>query len=145
MLTREEYEHKANQAADISTSVSTGITNNPAHNTQKQSADNGSPFPSIPQLMLQNDTLGIRLIAINGAVIGRRQGPYANQLQQHRYISGLHAQLKYTPNSGWQIADKHSSNGTKLNDHQLQPDVEMSLKNGDILSIANIPLQVTIT
>lgn len=43
------------------------------------------------------------------------------------------------------MADKHSSNGTKLNGHPLQPDVEMTLKTGDILTIANIPLQVTIT
>jgi pSer/pThr/pTyr-binding forkhead associated (FHA) protein len=94
--------------------------------------------------MLYNESLAIRIMGINGAIIGRRQGPYANQLQSQGYISGVHAQLKYT-GTGWCIADKHSSNGTKLNDHQLQPDVEMSLKNGDILSIANVALKVSIS
>jgi pSer/pThr/pTyr-binding forkhead associated (FHA) protein len=61
------------------------------------------------------------------------------------YVSGVHAQLKFKPDTGWCVADKHSSNGTKLNNHQLQPDVEMSIKNGDILTIANINLQVTIS
>jgi len=60
------------------------------------------------------------------------------------YISGVHAQLKYSAYSGWCIIDKHSSNGTKLNQHPIQPDVEMSLKNGDIVALANINLQVII-
>ena len=97
-----------------------------------------------PQLLLFNDSLGIRMMGINGAIIGRRQGPYAQQLSSQGYISGLHAQLKYNPQTGWCIADKHSSNGTKLNDHQLQPDVEMSLKNGDILALANVALKISI-
>lgn len=97
-----------------------------------------------PQLMLLNESLGIRIMGINGAIIGRRQGPYAQQLQQQGYVSGTHAQLKYSPATGWSIADKHSSNGTRLNDHQLQPDVEMSLKNGDILTIANVSLKVSV-
>ena len=96
-----------------------------------------------PQLLLFNDSLGIRITGINGAIIGRRQGPYSQMLQGQGYISGAHAQLKYAHATGWSIADKHSSNGTRLNDHQLQPDVEMSLKNGDILSLANVPLKVS--
>ena len=60
------------------------------------------------------------------------------------YVSGVHAQLKYNASVGWCIVDKHSSNGTKLNQRPLQPDVEMSLKTGDIVSLANVNLQVTI-
>ena len=59
-------------------------------------------------------------------------------------MSGAHAQLLYSPDAGWRIVDKHSSNGTKLNDHKLQPDVEMSLKNGDIVVLANVVLKVSI-
>jgi hypothetical protein len=99
----------------------------------------------VPLLTLYNKNLKIHLQGINGAFIGRRQGPYAAQLGQNRYVSGLHAQLKYNVNTGWSVVDKHSSNGTWLNQRQLQPDVEMSLKNGDILTIANINLQVSIT
>jgi pSer/pThr/pTyr-binding forkhead associated (FHA) protein len=97
-----------------------------------------------PQLLLYNDSLGIRVIGINGAVIGRRQGPYVQFFQQQKYMSGVHAQLMFYPDTGWHIVDKHSSNGTKLNDHKLQPDVEMSLKNGDIVTLANVVLKVSI-
>ena len=113
-----------------------------ADNDQPPMVNGQSSRP--PQLLLFNESLGIRLMGINGAIIGRRQGPYAQQLSQQGYISGLHAQLKYNPQTGWCIADKHSSNGTKLNDHKLQPDVEMSLKNGDILSPANVALKISI-
>ena len=60
------------------------------------------------------------------------------------YVSGVHAQLKYLPKVGWCVVDKHSSNGTKLNQRQVQPDVDMTLKNGDILTLANVNLQVNI-
>ncbi len=95
-------------------------------------------------LQLYNNSLGIRIQGINGAVIGRKQGPYSQYFQNNMYVSGVHAQLKYKAGTGWSITDKHSSNGTKLNDHVLQPEVEMSIKNGDIVTIANISLQVTI-
>ena len=36
---------------------------------------------SIPQLKLVNRQLNIDLVAVNGAVIGRRQGPYRNMYQ----------------------------------------------------------------
>ena len=99
---------------------------------------------SMPVLTLANDSLNIRLVAMNGAIIGRRKGPYTRFFENQAYVSGVHAQLKYNPGSGWCIADKHSSNGTKLNQHVLQPDVEMTLNNGDILTLANISLQVII-
>lgn len=99
---------------------------------------------AMPELTLFNGALNIRIQAINGAVIGRRQGPYAQFFQQNRYVSGVHAQLRYNSETGWAIIDKHSSNGTKLNERQLQPDIEMQLHNGDIVTIANINLQVII-
>ena len=40
--------------------------------------------------------------------------------------------------------DKHSSNGTMLNRRKLVPDVAMSLNNGDLVTIANVNLQVII-
>jgi len=96
----------------------------------------------VPVLTLANDSLNIRIVGINGAVIGRRKGPYTQFFEQHAYVSGVHAQLKYKGGTGWLIVDKHSSNGTKVNQRTLQPDVEMALNNGDILTIANINLQV---
>ena len=98
----------------------------------------------IPVLTLANDSLNIRIVAMNGAIIGRRKGPYIQFFEQHSYVSGVHAQLKYKSGSGWCVIDKHSSNGTRVNQRQIQPDVEMTLNNGDVLTIANINLQVII-
>jgi pSer/pThr/pTyr-binding forkhead associated (FHA) protein len=61
------------------------------------------------------------------------------------FVSGVHAQLKYNAGTGWCIIDKHSSNGTKLNDRAIQPDTDMTLKNGDIVTIANVNLQVIVS
>ena len=99
----------------------------------------------IPTLTLYNPTLDIRMVGVNGAVIGRKQGPYSSLFVDNMYISGLHAQLIYKPDTGWCIIDKHSSNGTKLNQRDLLPDVPMSLKSGDIVTLANINLQVSIS
>ena len=98
----------------------------------------------IPVLTLANDSLNIRIVGTNGAIIGRRTGPYSHFFEKFPYVSGTHAQLKYSVNTGWCIVDKHSSNGTKLNQRSLQPDVDMSLNNGDVLTIANINLQVIV-
>ncbi len=95
-------------------------------------------------MTLINLKLNIRLVAINGAVIGRRQGPYHDILRQFAYVSGVHAQLNYQYASGWNITDKHSSNGTRLNNVKLTPDVPTKIKNGDIITIANVNLQVNI-
>lgn len=109
----------------------------------------GAPFlgggGAMPQLQLFNDSLGIRIVGINGAIIGRKQGPYVHFFRSQSYVSGIHAQLLFRAETGWCIADRGSSNGTKLNDHRLQPDVEMSIKNGDIVTIANVVLKVIIS
>jgi pSer/pThr/pTyr-binding forkhead associated (FHA) protein len=104
----------------------------------------GSSDGGMPVLTLANDNLNIRIVAMNGAIIGRRKGPYTQFFEKQAYVSGVHAQLKYNPGTGWCVVDKHSSNGTKLNQRQIQPDVDMTLNNGDILTIANVNLQVII-
>lgn len=98
----------------------------------------------MPSLTLYNPSLDIRMVGVNGAVIGRRQGPYQQLFEGNMFISGVHAQLIYKPDTGWCIIDKHSSNGTKLNQRDLLPDVPMSLKQGDIVTLANINLQVSV-
>ena len=121
------------------------MTQNP---TVSRRPAEGSQMPvqkGVPTLTLYNPSLDIRMVGINGAVIGRRQGPYQQLFDGNMYISGVHAQLIYKPDSGWCIIDKHSSNGTRLNQRDLQPDVPMSMKTGDIVSLANINLQVSIT
>lgn len=144
MITPEEYQRKADRtgyASLMSSSFSQSIvTSGPVSlSIGKKPAVQG-----IPVLTLYNTSLNIHIQGVNGAVIGRRQGPYTQAFVQHRYVSGVHAQLKYNAGKGWCVIDKHSSNGTKVNQHPLQPDVEMSLRNGDILTIANINLQVNV-
>ncbi len=110
-------------------------------------APEGSQMPvqnGIPTLTLYNPTLDIRMVGVNGAIIGRRQGPYTQLFVDNMYVSGVHAQLIYKPDNGWCIIDKHSSNGTKLNQRDLMPDVPMTIKSGDIVTLANINLQVSI-
>lgn len=98
----------------------------------------------VPRLSLVSHQLNISIQGINGAIIGRRQGPYRQLFEKDMYVSGVHAQLFYSQENGWCIMDKHSSNGTFLNRKRLQADIGIPLKNNDILSIANINLQVLI-
>lgn len=98
----------------------------------------------IPSLNLTNAALGIKITGVNGAIIGRRQGPYCQIFEQNRYVSGIHAQLLYDVEKGWCIVDKNSSNGTRLNNNQLQPNSVIKLADGDMLSLANINLLVGI-
>ena len=138
----------------LSTSVSIRQATQPGFVTSRRNAvtstqggvgmGGAQPGGAMPRLMLFHDSLGLRIMRINGGVIGRKQGPYVQFFRQQGYVSGVHAQLIFHPDTGWNIVDKGSSNGTKLNDHRLQPEVEMSIKNGDIISIANIVLQVII-
>ena len=147
MVSLEEYQRKvgSNTAYSVSFS-SSAVSVGDSVRTLPSGRDKAAPIPhGIPALTLYNTNLNIRIQGVNGAVIGRRQGPYTKFFEQNMYISGVHAQLKYNAVSGWCIVDKHSSNGPTLNQHPLQPDVEMSLKNGDIVGLANINLQVSIT
>ena len=150
MLSAEVFHNRG--ANSMSVSMSMGMSQGFITTSQRylnttggrQSNPGMAQRTGIPQLLLYNDSIGIRVIGINGAIIGRRQGPYVQFFQQQKYMSGVHAQLMFYPETGWHIVDKHSSNGTKLNDHKLQPDVEMSLKNGDIITLANVILKVSI-
>ncbi len=150
MLNPDELEQRQ-RSLNASTSISMGYSSQgfmPASggesSTSRFAGQSGGP-QGIPQLLLHNSSLNIRMVGVNGAIIGRRQGPYADYFLQNMFVSGVHAQLKYNNNTGWCVTDKHSSNGTRLNGHQLQPDVDMSLKNGDTLTIANVNLQVNIS
>ena len=145
MVSADELQKKQEQRQQASV-VDTGPSVLPQSVVSRRPAE-GAQMPSqsgIPTLTLYNPTLDIRMVGINGAVIGRRQGPYAQLFEGNMYISGVHAQLIYRPDCGWCIIDKHSSNGTKLNQRDLQPDVPMTMKAGDIVTLANINLQVSI-
>lgn len=98
----------------------------------------------MPSLVLGNVALGINIVGVDDAMIGRREGPYVALFQNNRYVSGRHAQLHFDKLQGWTIIDRKSSNGTFINGNKLLPDTPGQLHNGDILAIANISLKVKI-
>jgi len=146
MISADESQKQREQSVRASVSVAAS-PDMPIMQTSRREVE-GSQLPvqsGIPSLTLYNPTLDIRMAGINGAVIGRRQGPYQQLFEGNMYISGVHAQLIYRPDNGWCIIDKHSSNGTKLNQRDVMPDVPMTIKSGDIVTLANINLQVSIS
>ena len=88
-----------------------------------------SSMRAMPVLALINDSLNIRINGMNGAIIGRRKGPYTQFFENQSYVSGVHAQLKFNPGVGWCVVDKHSSNGTMLMFTEPKNDKNNKLKN----------------
>jgi len=144
---REERQMRRNTTTSVATDFMPKAEEMMAAHTTQPGAPKPQPaqIPGLPQLVLYNPALNLRLQGVPGAVIGRRQGIYKQYFAQDQYVSGLHAQLLYNVNTGWSVVDKYSSNGTKLNRQKLQPDVPTQLRNGDILTIANVNLQVSIS
>lgn len=99
----------------------------------------------LPQLFLVNDNLHLRLAGTNGAIIGRRNGIYSQFLAQFNYVSGTHAELRYSNDRGWAIEDKNSSNGTFVNGLRLAPGQNHPLHDRDMLQLANIEFRVEIS
>lgn len=107
---------------------------------QQQGA--AQPFPGAAQqqgaarmasyLVCQAEQVSIPLM--NGAVIGRTAGDYANILGKCIYISGIHARLTQN-GSVWSITDLGSRNGTKVNGVACQPNVPMTFKAGDTIRL----------
>lgn len=98
----------------------------------------------IPQLLLVNDSLHLRLAGVDGAVLGRRNGIYHELLAQCHYISGTHAQLAFTMQNGWTISDRGSSNGTFVNEKRIRPNDVVKLHKGDSVVLANVEFRVDI-
>lgn len=141
------YDELQEQRKGVQQQQSAEVDSQPAAVYASQQTADTTPAPAangLPSLTLYNPSLNIRIVGINGAIIGRRQGPYQSMFEGNMFVSGVHAQLIYKPESGWCIIDKNSSNGTKLNQRDLQPDVPMSIKGGDIVTLANINLQVSV-
>ena len=95
--------------------------------TQQQEATRMASY-----LVCQAEQVSIPLI--NGAVIGRTAGDYANLLGKCVYISGMHARLTQN-GSVWHITDLGSRNGTKVNGVACQPNVPMAFKTGDTIKL----------
>lgn len=97
------------------------------NSTQQQGATRMASY-----LVCQAEQVSIPLM--NGAVIGRTAGDYANLLGKCIYISGMHARLTQN-GSVWSITDLGSRNGTKVNGVACQPNVPMAFKTGDTIKL----------
>ena len=97
------------------------------NSTQQQGATRMASY-----LVCQAEQVSIPLM--NGAVIGRTAGDYANLLGKCIYISGMHARLTQN-GSVWHITDLGSRNGTKVNGVACQPNVPMAFKTGDTIKL----------
>lgn len=58
-------------------------------------------------------------------------------------VSGNHAEIRQAA-EGWAIRDLGSTNGTRLNGDWITPGQEYVLKNGDVIKIAQVDLQVNL-
>lgn len=97
---------------------------------------------SVPLLKLKHEKM---TLSINdGDALGRTIGPFANELGIFKVISSRHAQIKLSDNK-WFVTDLHSTNSTFINQNWLEPDKQYEIRNGDILTLANIDFSVTIT
>ena len=102
----------------------------------------GSPLgPKTPKVMADSDRPsclvgnGWRLTLQEGA-FGRRGGIWP-ELAANPYVSGNHGRISKTE-GGWAITDSGSTNGTYVNDTQIEPGVAVELKTGDRVRIATL-------
>lgn len=104
-----------------------------------------SPQTSVVgRLFLVNNAVGLQIEGYNGAVLGRRNGPYTNELGQYGQISGTHARLDYDAQKGWFVTDLGSTNGTKVDRSKIGANAPVKLSDKGYLQIANIEFYVEI-
>lgn len=70
----------------------------------------------------------------DGAIIGRTEGDYSNQLGSCNLISRTHAKFQKIGRD-WNLIDLGSTNGCLINNVELQPNVPMKFAAGDVVDI----------
>ena len=76
----------------------------------------------------------LELVPRDGAVIGRQEGEYAARLRDFDLISRRHGQF-VKKGRMWCLVDFGSTNGSLINDVELQPNVPMPFQKGDVVDI----------
>lgn len=87
---------------------------------------------SIPKLRFRDGNMVI--LPRDSAIIGRKEGEYADQLKNFDLISRRHGQF-IKKGRTWYLVDFGSTNGCFINDTELEPDVPMPFKKGDVVDI----------
>lgn len=88
-------------------------------------------------------TSGKEIVVRNGDILGRKNGPHIGLLGAFAYISGTHAIVKQEGGK-WFIIDQGSSNGTRLDGIDLEPNKPMELKSNGKLELADQEFTVLI-
>ena len=82
-------------------------------------------------------------LAASETEVGRDVGPLAGNLKGHLTISRRHASLRVTSSGRLHVVDHGSVNGTFKNDHRLEPNVPVELRDGDTVSFST-KLSITV-
>ena len=118
--------------------VATG--GNMSQSTSKPSAQPGMQSTlrdNVVATRLVGRSAGITLMLKDGAIIGRRNGEYAQLFSNQPYVSGTHASLAASA-QGWTITDLGSTNGTMVNGNSLSANVPAPISIGDKVRIATL-------
>lgn len=70
----------------------------------------------------------------DGAIIGRKDSPYADDLKELVNISRLHGKF-LRQGRDWALVDLGSTNGSLINDVMLAANVPMKFKAGDVIDL----------
>lgn len=116
-------QHEPPKAAEKKHEENIEDTSDDAHSTGKG---------SIPKLRFRDGNMVI--LPRDGAIIGRKEGEYSAQLKNFDLISRRHGQF-IKKGRTWYLVDFGSTNGCLINDKELEPDVPMPFKKGDVIDI----------
>lgn len=79
-------------------------------------------------------------IPTTGVVLGRLGSVYADFFADYEYVGRAHCEIRYA-NGFWQVKDM-SRNKTRINGKEVSKEAFEDLKNGDLLSLANVHFEV---
>lgn len=106
--------------------------------TQRNSGSTGDGFTTVgsspKKLLLKARKGNVTLRPENEAVIGRGDSPYAQTLMPMNLISRRHGKF-VKRGRDWFIVDFGSTNGTLVNDVELEPNVPVKFRVGDVVDI----------
>jgi hypothetical protein len=92
--------------------------------------------PRIPNTLTLRHTSGKEIVLQNGDILGRKNGSHAGFLGSFAYISGTHAIVKQEGGK-WFLIDQGSSNGTRVDGIDSEPNKQIELKSNGKLELAD--------
>lgn len=90
--------------------------------------------------LIERSTKTELVIPTSGLILGRMGDLYADFFAEYEYVGRTHCEIRYE-NSCWQVKDM-SRNKTRINGKEVSKEVFENIKNGDVLSLANVHFEV---